>query len=205
MASAFDRIFQDVRKDIPSVADAVLRQELFRVLDDFTQTTNIWQEDVPFDVVPTNLTYPLTIAKGKANRLLLVYDKAAVQPYWAASGITMRVPGTIQLWRPPAQAGTWSAVVAKRTAEPLAANNYPDIDDWIVDKYADCIGRGILARLQIEPNKPYSNPMLSQMNQRAYIDGRSLARANDGHFNVHNMQSWRFPQGWGTVQRKVWS
>lgn len=205
MASAFDRIFQDVRKDIPSVADATLRQELFRVLDDFTQTTNIWQESVPFDVTPDNLTYPLTIEKGKANRLLLVYDMAAAYPYWAGPGITMRVPGVVQLWRQPAQAGTWGAVVTKRTAAPLTADNYVDIDDWIVDKYADCIGRGILARLQIEPSKPYSNPMLAQMNQRAYIDGRSLARANDGHFNVLNMQGWRFPQSWATVARKAWS
>ena len=205
MASAFDRIFQDVRKDIPSVADATLRQELFRVLDDFTQTTNIWQENVPFDVTPNDFTYELTIEKGKANRLLLVYDTSAAQLYWAAPGITMRVPGVIQLWRPPGQAGTWAAVIAKRTSEPLGADKYPEIDDWIVDKYADCIGRGILARLQIEPSKPYSNPMLASANQRAYIDGRSLARANDSHFNVHNMQSWRFPQGWATVTRKAWS
>ncbi len=205
MPSAFDRIFQDVRKDIPSLADATLRQELFRVLDDFTQTTNIWQETVPFAVTPDNRSYPLTIEKGKANRLLLVYDTAAAQPFWAGPGITMRVPGVVELWRAPQQAGTWAAVVAKRTAEPLNADRYVDIDDWIVDKYADCIGRGILARLQIEPSKPYSNPMLAQVNQRAYIDGRSLARANDSHFNVLNMQSWRFPQGWATVSRKAWS
>lgn len=203
--SAFDRIFNDIRKDLPSVPDAVVRQELFRVMDDFTQTTNIWREDVAFPVDPALLSYTLTITEGKPNRLLLVYDTAAPTLYWAAPGITMRVPGVIQLWRPAPQAGTWSAIVAKRTSVPLSSDNYPNIDDWIVDKYADCIGRGILARLQFEPQKPYSNPMLAQANQRAYIDGRSLARANDGHANVINGQSWRFPQTWGTVSRKAWS
>jgi hypothetical protein len=76
------------------------------------------------------------------------------------------------------------------------------IDDWIVDKYADTIGRGVLARLQFEPQKPYSNPMIAQVNQRAYISGRSLARTNDMHGNVYNAQSWRFPSGWGTTNRK---
>jgi hypothetical protein len=205
MASAFDRIFQDVRKDLPSVPDAVLRQELFRVLDDFTQTTNIWREDIPFDVDPAVMSYTITPAEGQPNRLLLVYDTAAPVRYWAAPGIMMRVPGVIQLWRPAPQAGTWSAVIAKRTSEPLNSDKYPDIDPWIVDKYADCLGRGILARLQFEPQKPYSNPMLAQVNQRAYIGGRSLARANDGHANVINGQNWFYPQGWATVQRKAWT
>jgi hypothetical protein len=47
--------------------------------------------------------------------------------------------------------------------------------------------------------------MLAQVNQRAYIDGRSLARANDGHANVINGQNWFYPQGWATVQRKAWT
>lgn len=203
--SAFDRIFQDIRKDLPSVTDATLRQELFRVMDDFTQTTNIWRETIPFPVDPAIMTYEVTPAEGKPNRLLLVYDTAAATPYWASPGITMRVPGVIQLWRPAGQAGTWAAIIAKRTSVPLSSDNYPNIDDWIVDKYADCIGRGILARLQWEPQKPYSNPMLAATNQRAYIDGRSLARANDGHMNVINGQNWRYPQGWATVQKQSWS
>ena len=37
MSGPFDRIFADVRKDLPSVPDAVVRQEIFSVLDDFTQ------------------------------------------------------------------------------------------------------------------------------------------------------------------------
>lgn len=203
--SAFDRIFQDIRKDLPSVTDATLRQELFRVMDDFTQTTNIWRETIPFPVDPAIMSYEVTPAEGKPNRLLLVYDTAAPTLYWAGPGITMRVPGVIQLWRPAAQAGTWAAVIAKRTSQPLSSDNYPNIDDWIVEKYADCIGRGILARLQWEPQKPYSNPMLAGVNQKAYVDGRSLARANDGHANVINGQNWRYPQSWATVQRKAWS
>lgn len=203
--SAFDRIFQDVKKDIPSAVDAVVRQEIFRVMDDFTQTTNIWVEDLPFAVTPENLSYTVTPAEGKPNRLLLVYDTASERKYWAGQGISMRVPGVIQLYRPPQQAGTWSAVIAKRTAEPLSSDKYPNIDDWIVEKYADCIGRGVIARLQIEPQKPYSNLMLAQVNQRAYIDGRSIARANDGHANVFDAQGWRFPQSWATTSRKAWS
>jgi hypothetical protein len=207
MPGPFDRIFQDVRKDLPSVTDATLRQELFRVLDDFTQTTNIFRSTIEFAVDPAAKSYTLSmpVGEGKANRLMLVYDTASTTMNWAAPGITMRIPGVIQLWQAPQQAGTWAAIVAKRTAEPLSSDKYPNIDEWIVEKYADCLGRGILARLMWEPQKPYSNPMLAAQNQRAYIDGRSLARANDGHANVYDGQNWRYPQQWATVQRRPWT
>jgi hypothetical protein len=202
MASAFDRIFADIRKDIPSVPDAVVRQELFRVMDDFTQSTNIWQETVPLPIVPDVNVYPITVTDGQPNRLMLVYDTAADTPRWPMSGIMMREPGIITIYRKPVSSANWAAIVAKRTAEPLdATTKYPIIDDWIVDKYADTIGRGLIARLQFQPQKPYSNPMLGQMNQRSYTVGKGRARANDGHVNIYNAQNWTFPQGWATTSR----
>src|SRR6185295_13290970 len=196
----FDRIFQDVRKDIPSVVDAVLRQEIFRVMDDFTQTTNIWQETLPVTIVPQVLTYTLPApAEGKVNRLMFVYDVNSPTRYWPMSGIMMRQPGVLTLYRDPSTTATWACVVAKRTYDPLNSDKFPDIDSWIVEKYADTIGRGVIARLQWEPQKPYSNPLLAQQNQRAYISGRSLARVNDGYGNVFNTQNWRYPQNWASI------
>jgi hypothetical protein len=222
MPSPFDRIFADVRKDLPSVIDAVLKQEVFRVMDDFTQTTNIWQEHVPIKVEPHVTVYPITTQQGKPNRLMIVYlddgqpqagplifpppSRANYPPnpnFWPGGPMVMRVPGVLTLPRDLNQSAVWWAVIAKRTAEPVNPDNkYPVIDDWIVDKYADTIGRGIIARLQWEPQKPYSNPMMAAQNQRAYISGRTLARANDGHANVYDAQNWRFPQQFATVNRK---
>jgi hypothetical protein len=204
--SVFDRIYADVRKDIPSIADATLRQELFRVMDDFTQKTNIWQESIAVAILPNVATYTLTPTSGRINRLLMVYDANADTKYWPRGGITMRVPGQLVLFRPLVSSASWVAIVGKRTFEPLDdLTNFPVIDDWIVEKYADTIGRGVLARLQFEPQKPYSNPMLAQVNQRAYVAGCAEARVNDGHANVYNGQNWVFPQGWGTVNRKPWA
>jgi hypothetical protein len=202
----FDRIFADIRKDLPSVPDAVVRQEIFRVMDDFTQRTNIWQESLPFTLQPDVRTYNLPIpTEGKINRLILAYAVDQSAAYWGAPGISMRVPGVVVLMRAPTVTANWMAIVAKRTYEPLNSDKYPDIDPWIVEKNADTIGRGILARLQLEPQKPYSNPMLAAANQRAYISGCSLARVNDAHANVLDGQNWMYPQGWSTVQRKPWT
>ena len=199
--TVWDRIFADVRKDLPSVVDAIVRQEVYRVLDDFTQYSNVWQQEVNLNIVKDTQTYDITsqITQGKANRLMHVWDPASQSSNWPMSGIMMRVPGIITTYRAPGSNGSWKAIIAKRTTDPVdPATNYPVIDEWILDRYSDTIGRGILARLMIEPQKPYSNPMLAQVNQRAYIAGRSLARANDGKANVYNAQAWRFPQNWAT-------
>ena len=206
MPGPFDRVFADIRKDLPSVSDAVVRQEIFRVMDDFTQHTNLWQETLPVDIVPNVQSYNLPIpAEGKVNRLMFVYDISQPTPYWPMTNLMMRVPGVLLLPRMPGTGATWNCIVAKRTYEPLNSDKYPDIDPWIVEKYADTIGRGILARLMLEPQKPYSNPMLAAANQKAYISGRSMARVNDSHANVYDAQNWKFPQGWATVTRKPWT
>lgn len=204
--SVFDRIYADVRKDVPSVASATVQQELFRVMDDFTQRTNIWQETIPVPILPNVTSYTLVPTSGRINRLMFVYDVNAATKYWPRSGLGMRVPGVLTLYVPPTTAASWAAIVAKRTFEPLDTDTgYPVIDDWIVEKYADTIGRGIIARLQWEPQKPYSNPMLAQANQRAYYSGCADARTNDAHANIFNAQGWVYPQGWSTVARKPWA
>ena len=76
----------------------------------------------------------------------------------------------------------WAVIAASRTAEPVNPDNkYPVITMVrIVDKYADTIGRGIIARLQWEPQKPYSNPMMAaQTPAGVHQRFRTLARAND--------------------------
>lgn len=203
MPGPFDRIYEDVRKDIPSVSKAIVQQELFRVCADFTQTVNIWTQDCTLAVIPNKTNYPLysQITHGRANRLLFVYDANAPTKNWPMSGITMRVPGLIELYRTPGVTASWIAVIAKHTHD-VNSDGYPFLDDWIVEKYADVLGRGVMARLQLEPQKPYSNPMLAVQNQRAYISGRSNARANDGNTNVYNAQPWRYPTGWGVTQRR---
>jgi hypothetical protein len=242
----FDRIYDDVKKDIPGVPTPVVKQCLFRVMDDFTQTTNVWQEMFLISVVPEHLVYNLPVPKqGKHSRLLRVSNigsliDGAIDPtepvlgafsktafdgsaFYVDGGIpgypetgpsvisylpvpipihnvSMRVPGIVVCSRPPS-AAVWSLVVAKRTYDPVTETGYPAIDDWIVEKYADTIGLGVMARLQFMPQKPWTNPMLGQVNQRGYISGRSIARANDEHDNVLNAQNWHFPQGWATTKR----
>jgi hypothetical protein len=207
--TVWSRIYDDVKIQIPGVTDAVFKQMLLQVWGDFTDRTNIWIEQIPFDVDPNTLQYPITPVKfGQIHRLLLVYDQAAASPSynWVQSGIEMYVPGIITLrWQP--NAGTWVAVVAKNYDDP-DANGYPEIDpsdEWIVHKYGDGLHYGVLGRLQAMPAKPYSNPKLGAQNWQVYVSERSKARVDALHSNVLGAQRWAFPQSFAVYHKKGWT
>ena len=201
--TAFDDLYAEVKKDVPSCPDALIKQQAFMTVNDFCQYTNIWQENITIPIVAGTSTYTLTVADGKINRLMFVYDANAPTKNWPQSGIAMRVPGTLELYRAPQQNGSWVAIVAKRPFN-LNVDGWPVIDEWIIDKYEDWLAAGTTARIVSTPQKPYTNPIAARDNQRTYIEGRSLARANDGYGNIYNAAGWRYPQGWTVSRTKGW-
>ena len=204
-------LFADVKIDIPGVTDAVYKQILFRTFKDFCDKSNIWTEEVPFDVDPKNLLYPVPVShRGAANRLLIVYDPASASPdkHWVQGGLTMQQPGWIALRYAPSSAVTWNAVYAKVPTDPTNTDKYPDMepwDWWIVEKYRDCLYYGVLARLQSSPSKPYSNTGLAKFNLQNYRSEMGKARTDALKANVLGGQRWIFPQSFATTARKGWT
>jgi hypothetical protein len=209
----WDRLYSDIKIQIPGVLDAVQAQVTFSLFKDFCDKTNIWWEDIPVPVVPDVLTYnfvPTPPNKGAINRLLLLYDPTVNDPdkKWVQSGVSMLVPGTIVLAHAPSTAVTWHAIVAKTPLDPVDTQGYPDIDaefKWVLDKYREALTYGILARLQMMPGKPYTNAQMSNFNNRNYVSERGKARTDALKANVFGGQRWQFPQGFATVRRGGWA
>ena len=63
-------------------------------------------------------------------------------------------------------------------------------------KYYDAIMDGFLSRVYAHPNKPYSQPVLSQQKRRSFNHwiGRYAGQAKMGNVGAQN---WSFPSGWG--------
>jgi hypothetical protein len=206
--NVWSRLYDDVHTQIPGVTDAVFKQALYQVWNDFVDRTNIWVEEVSIDVDPSSLVYPFTIQhKGMPNRLLLLYDPAVTTGrYWAQNGVEMNVPGVIKLLYAPPQA-TWNAVIAK-TADETDETDYPALepaDEWIVNKYGDGMHYGVMGRLQAMPGKPYTNQKLGGANWQIYIAERGRARGDISKSNVYGAQRWTYPQSFATVSRKGWT
>lgn len=207
----WDHVYNDIRLALPGVTDALLQQVLFQVVKDFTDKTNIWQEEVPIAVVPNTKVYPFSVVdKGAPNRLLLLYDPSVQtpDPKWVETWVTMDKPGTIKIGYTPSSATTWNAVVAKTPIDPPTAQRYPDLGTgglWFIDKYRDGLVLGVQGRLMMLPAKTFSNPAIGRQYYQFYISERSKARGDVTKANVFGGQRWMFPQGWATPHRGGWA
>jgi len=208
----WERLYADVKIDVPGLTDAVFKQKLFQVAKDFVEQTNVWVEQVPITGMPNVTEYPFTLAgMGTPNRLLMLYDPAISVPNnyrWVQSGVSMPIPGTIQVRYAPSTQTDWVAAVGKSFTDPADAEGYPELDDeydWIVDKYRQAFYYGVIARLQSQPAKPWSNPNDARRNNQLYISERSKARADVLKQNTYGAQAWNYPQPFASITRKGWA
>ncbi|RZN09638.1 hypothetical protein CWO91_16550 [Bradyrhizobium genosp. SA-3] len=192
MSSDTDRLMNNARSRVPGATDTVLKQELFNVMNDFFQTSNIWQEDVAFAVNTTDKTYTITPAESYAAivRSLYVLNSGGlpVGPY------QMLTPGTIVFKDVQSQAGTYTATVSLTVDDPLAGDGFPQFPAWVLNKYSTGIIDGLVGRVMSQPAKPYTNIQLAAVHLRSFRSCMSDAKTEALHKNVNNGQTWRFPK-----------
>lgn len=190
--ASITRILNTVRTHLPGMLDDVFEHEIYNVVDEFLDDTNIWRVDVSVSAVPNTLSYVMSVGVtgGTSNRLISVVGEADQTIH----GVSMSTPGTLVLENSPSTAETYTATVALRLSATLTAENYPDIPSWIWFKYKDGIGFGVLARLMSSPGKPYFNERLAILNMRKFSQIKAQARAEVLHHNLQGAQAWRFPK-----------
>jgi hypothetical protein len=191
----------------------MIQQELFNLLREFTQRTNVWQEEISF--LPLTNVYDYLISpteQGYINRLIWVEGaRSATNPmplsgppqqaylpaYMQTGGVLPGAPGTnmalVRIISAPSNNPTWYAHVALTIADPTDAYGIPVIPDWIVDKYYMPLLDGTLSRMMGMPSKPYSNSALAAYHAKRYNTGLNLCRNEMAHGNAVGGQSWRFP------------
>lgn len=203
------RLFARVKSQIPAASDMLIRQEVFNTMIDFTGGTNLWQEDVQINAVPNQLTYPFSVTSGVTSRLMVVYRDGDERRLWVDHGISMRVPGILQVTRGPAEPQLWHAIVSKACSTPFTKDGidtgYPEVDSWIVDQYNDVIYYGTMNFLQRMPAKPFRDTKAAAENAALYSSGKAQARSDGLRMNVFNAQAWSYPQGFATITRKGWA
>lgn len=200
MANAdMNRLMDNARINLPGALDDAIQLELFSVLNEFFQESNIWYEDIAFDVTPTSstyiqdpdaFTYEINVENfGVANRLMFVMDSSGV-----AVPASMPTPGYVILAYSPNSADTYTARVAKTITDPVTRDGYPQFPDWILNKYGNDILDGVLGRMMAQVAKPYSSPQMAAMRLRSFKQSINKARTEAMHGNTYRGQNWRFPQ-----------
>jgi hypothetical protein len=192
MSADTDRLMNNVRSRVPGVTDTVLKQEMYNVMNDFFQTSNIWQEDIDFAVNTTDRSYTIAPAETYATivRALTIANSGAlpVGPY------QMLTPGIVVFQYAQSQDDTYTATVALTVNEPLDGDGFPQFPAWVLNKYSTGIIDGLVGRVMSQPAKPYTNLQLAGIHLRNFRSCMSDAKVETLHRNVNNGQLWRFPK-----------
>ena len=204
--TALDRIVDLARVHLPGSRDAVIKQEFFAVMKEFFTTTNTWTEDIEmcahscggpcchgcagtnFEIFPT---------MGTIVRLMIVKDKDCY-PVKAR----METPGIITVYDPVKAHGHYVAVVSLTVSDPTNRDGYPRFPAWIIQKYQNALLEGLLYRMMLQPNKPYSNPQMAEYHGKRFRAGMSAAAHEKLRGHVFRGQNWRFPQTFRTSSQR---
>lgn len=191
------RLMDNLRVRCPGAIDGALQLEFFAVMNEFFQDSNIWTEDIPFEVTSGVTDYSIiSTSVSTINRLIGVTNSQNI-----AMAATMAVPGEITLAWIPAQTDTYTATVALTVTDPVTREGYPEFPDWVLNKYNSGIQDGVLGRMFSQIAKPYSNERMAIYHMRRFETAKSQAKVEAMHGNVYRGQNWKFPQ---TFARRRW-
>ena len=192
------RLMDHTQIRLPGALDSVIRLELFALMNDFFQGSNIWFEDIPFDVVPYDgpiianpeaFTYDLVPIMGSITRLSGVRDSQG-----STRSASMPVLGQVLLNEAPQDADTYTARVFLTVTDPVSRDGTPQFPDWILNKYGGDILNGLMGRMMSQLAKPYSNLQLANVHLRQFRAATMQAKVEASRQNLYRAQNWRYPQ-----------
>lgn len=175
--------------------DAVMIHELFAVLDEFFQDSNIWQEEVVVTTTADEQDYEIIIATASATVTRLM---AAIHNDGKIKADMRNELGVLHLQDPWNAGSEITVCVALTVLEPTDADDLPVVPEWILTKYWRGILDGLLARMESQPSKPYTNTTLATYHGRSFKRTVSRARAEANSAHLYGGQRWQFPQNFAT-------
>lgn len=98
----------------------------------------------------------------------------------------------------------WVATFALSIIDPLDADGLPVVPAWIIQKYQDAIGDGVISRLMAQTGKPHSNSQGAAFHGRKFNQGVGLAREEIRTMLTFGGQAWRFPGGWNSYNPRLY-
>ncbi len=193
------RLINNAMNHAPGAVLSAMQLELYNVMTDFLQGSNVWNEDIVVNVPgqdPYGTVYLLAPQQpAQIDKLLWVFTQANDPKMMRGSavGAAMQIPGELTLRNQPSSPETYIVTVALTVQSPTDRDGYVQFPAWILSKYGTTIQDGLIGRMMAQPNKPYTNLQLSVYHMRAFKSGISQARIEWTRNNTYRQQAWRFP------------
>lgn len=198
--TSLDRVIESVRSYVPGATDTVLKHELFNVLDDFLRETTLWRERIriPLAAGKTEFEFEAQDSNSEITTMVAIENVNGfpVQAY-------MPSPGIVKLDRARSNAEVAYATVALTVTQRVSSTTgYPEVPDWVVAQHRQVLTDGLIARLLLQPAKPYTNLDLGRYHARLFRTGKSKARLGAVNGGLYGGQAWTYPQNFATGRRR---
>lgn len=132
-----------------------------------------WLDNMPLDpIAPDFVREPAVY-----NRLYATYNAESAS---TPRGYLQKEERSISVWPKPDRKYT-NGLTMRVALKPTRTST--SIEDVIFEDYAEAIAQGALYRLQLSPNKAYSNAEMAAINKGLFEQGINVARqrASRGH------------------------
>lgn len=206
MTNDMSRLVSDLIDRFAGVTQTDLQAKMFNVFNEFLDFTNIWYENISFNLVVGQLVYTLTPAEvpaGRMKRLLVVYDSQDVRlpDLWWVDQAGFIPPSTLQIHTQPSSVKTWVARMAKTVATTDSDGN-PALPDWVIQQYRDELMAGVHRELYLVPDRPWSSQELAAHWGKQFIAHKTKARIEAIKQYTRGQTNWMYPATFGRSSQK---
>jgi hypothetical protein len=195
----YNRLLGQVIVELPGASQAGIKQAMFPIFKEFFDFSLVWQETISITTVEAQTDYPLVSDQpGEFCQLIGVTDgNRNPRPCFLPGDLS-----TLVLRDSPNTGEVLTVVVAKTVGSPIDKNAFPEIPDWLLAKWGDGIFEGVLGRLQLQPNKPYTDNTMAMFHLKRFRSAMQQARTAALHLNTYGTNAWRFPRGFSTSTQR---
>lgn len=204
----WERFMNDCRIELTGASDTGIKNELFNVLDMFCVDSDAWQEQLQVPVIAGNATTPNNVYTltpqngGKIIKLIGAFDPNAIpQPSFLPNSVPGMdggpfAIGPLVLVNPVNLNQIFNVIVAKSVLLPTSKDDMPVFDGNLFQRYRRYIVDGVVGRMCMQPNKPFTNAQVGSMRYQMFRQGVNTARGMTARQNTKGAQGWAYPQGW---------
>jgi hypothetical protein len=182
-------VMNQCRIELTGVSDAMLKAQMFEVLDEFFRDTSSWRSQVTFNATSDTNLYDVIVDEGQIIRLDKVTDSAGN----FAPALMADIP-TLSLQSAPNSAQTYTATVIQTVSLPLGSKGFPVAPEWVLQKWHLAIKHGIIGEIKSQNGKSYSDAPGAVYHLKKFRQMIGNVRSAVLRANTSGAQAWRFPQ-----------
>lgn len=185
-----DELNNEIISELPGLSSSHAKQVILQATNRFLAMSSVWRLDVYPEILPGN------IAVLVPPKCALIHHYRDVN--WCKHTGTVgaryfdtTTPYELHMRDTPTD---FAVGDLKVTLVLKMARNSEEIPDYILDVHYDAIRAAALARLLMEPAKPYSDTQLGTYYDRKASAGRVEAKDVAERGYGRNEQNWRYPE-----------